>query len=66
MEDLVLPQLYSCLSSLDTTFVQKNKSLLFPHLKTIGDSTLSMELLSKSYLTKENTLKGMLVIRGSR
>jgi hypothetical protein len=30
------------------------------------NKTLSMELLSKTYLTKEKTLKGMLVIRESR
>jgi hypothetical protein len=45
---------------------RNNKSLLLPHLKTIGNKTLSMELLSKSYSTKEKTLKGMLVIRESR
>jgi hypothetical protein len=40
--------------------------LLLPHLKTIGNKTLSMELLSKTYPTKEKTLKGMLVIMESR
>jgi hypothetical protein len=45
---------------------RNNKSLLLPHLKTIGNKTLSMELLSKTYPTKEKTLKGMLVIRESR
>jgi hypothetical protein len=45
---------------------KNNKSLLLPHLKTIGNKTLSMEVLSKSYPTKEKTLKGMLVIRESR
>jgi hypothetical protein len=39
---------------------RSNKSLSLLHLKTIGNKTLSMELLSKSYLTKEKTLKGML------
>jgi hypothetical protein len=45
---------------------KSNKNVLLPHLKTIGNKTLSMELLSKSYPTKEKTLKGMLVIRESR
>jgi hypothetical protein len=45
---------------------KNNKSLSLLHLKTIGNKTLSMELLSKTYLTKEKTLKGMLVIRESR
>jgi hypothetical protein len=45
---------------------RNNKSLSLLHLKTIGNKTLSMELLSKTYLTKEKTLKGMLVIRESR
>jgi hypothetical protein len=45
---------------------KSNKNLLLPHLKTIGNKTLSMELLSKSYPTKEKTLKGMRVIRESR
>jgi hypothetical protein len=40
---------------------KSNKSLLLPHLKTTGNKTLSMELLSKSYPTKEKTLKDMLV-----
>jgi hypothetical protein len=45
---------------------RNNKSLLLRHLKTIGNKTLSMELLSKTYPTKEKTLKGMLVIKESR
>jgi hypothetical protein len=39
---------------------RNNKSLSLLPLKTIGNKTLSMELLSKSYPTKEKTLKGML------
>jgi hypothetical protein len=45
---------------------RNNKSLSLLHLKTIRNKTLSMELLSKTYPTKEKTLKGMLVIRESR
>jgi hypothetical protein len=61
MEEPFLPQLYSCFSSFVTTLEKKQQSLLLPHLKTIGNKTLSMELLSKTYPTKEKTLKGMLV-----
>jgi hypothetical protein len=44
---------------------RSNKSWLLPHLKITSDEALSMELLSKSYPTKEKTLKGMLA-RGSQ
>jgi hypothetical protein len=40
--------------------------LVLLHQKTIGTKTLSMELLNKTYPTKEKTLKGMLVTRESR
>jgi hypothetical protein len=39
--------------------------LLLPHLKTIGNKTLSMELLSKTYPTKEKT-QGYASLRESR
>jgi hypothetical protein len=45
---------------------RNNKSLSLLHLKTIGNKTLSMELLSKTYPTKEKTLKAMLALRESR
>jgi hypothetical protein len=45
---------------------RSNNSWLLPHLKTTWDKALSMELLSKSYPTKEKTLKGMLALRESR
>jgi hypothetical protein len=45
---------------------RSNKSLPLLHLKTIGNKTLSMGLLSKAYSTKEKTLKGMLAFRESR
>jgi hypothetical protein len=44
---------------------RNNKSLLLPHLKTLGNKTLSMELLSKTYLTKEKT-QGYASLRESR
>jgi hypothetical protein len=34
---------------------RNNKSLLLPHLKIIGNKTLSMELLSKTYPTKKDS-----------
>jgi hypothetical protein len=66
MEELVLLQLYSWFSSFETTLEQKQQKFVASSPKTIGNKTLSMELLSKTYPTKEKTLKGMLVIRGSR
>jgi hypothetical protein len=63
MEDPFLPQLHSWCSSFGTTLERSNKSWLLPHLKTTWDKALSMELLSKSYPTKEKTLKGMLAFR---
>jgi hypothetical protein len=61
MEDPFLPQLYSWCSSFGTTLEQKQQKLVASSPKTTGNKTLSMELLSKSYPTKEKTLKGMLV-----
>jgi hypothetical protein len=66
MEELFLPQLYSCFSSFGTTLEQKQQKFVASSPKKIGNKTLSMELLSKTYPTKEKTLKGMLVIRESR
>jgi hypothetical protein len=34
------------------------------HLKTTGNKTLGMELLIKTYPTKEKTLKGLLALKG--
>jgi hypothetical protein len=66
MEELFLQQLYSCFSSFGTTLEQKQQKFVASSPKTIGNKTLIMELLSKTYPTKEKTLKGMLVIRESR
>jgi hypothetical protein len=60
------PALHSLRSSFDTTLEQKQQKFVASSPKTTGNKTLSMELLSKSYPTKEKTLKGMLVIRESR
>jgi hypothetical protein len=43
---------------------RSNKSMSLLHLKTTGNKTLGMELLSKTYLTKEKTLKGLLALKG--
>jgi hypothetical protein len=66
MEDPFLPQLYSWCSSYGTTLEQKQQKFVASSPKNNRNKTLSMELLSKSYPTKEKTLKGMLVIRESR
>jgi hypothetical protein len=66
MEDPFLPQLYSWCSSFGTTLEQKQQKFVASSPKTTGNKTLSTELLSKSYPTKEKTLKGMLAIRESR
>jgi hypothetical protein len=66
MEEPFLPQLYSWFSSFETTLEQKQQKFVASSPKTIGNKTLSTELLSKTYPTKEKTLKGMLVIRESR
>jgi hypothetical protein len=50
---------------LGTTFEQKQQKFDASSPKTTWDKALSMELLSKSYPTKEKTLKGMLA-RGSQ
>jgi hypothetical protein len=61
MEDPFLPHFIPCVLPLVPPLNRSNKSLSLPHLKTTGNKTLSMKLLSKSYPTKEKTLKGMLV-----
>jgi hypothetical protein len=61
MEDPFLPQLHSWCSSFGTTLEQKQQKFAASSPKTTGSKTLSMELLSKSYTTKEKTLKGILV-----
>jgi hypothetical protein len=66
MEEPFLPQLYSWFSSFVTTLEQKQQKFVASSPKTIGNKTLSMELLSKTYPNKEKTLKGMRVIRESR
>jgi hypothetical protein len=66
MEELFLPSVILAFLLLEPPWNRNNKSLWLPHLKTMGNKTLSMELLSKSYPAKEKTLKGMLVIRESR
>jgi hypothetical protein len=66
MEDPFLPQLTLGFLLLRPPWNRNNKSLSLLHLKTIGNKTLSMGLLSKTYPTKEKTLKDMLVIRESR
>jgi hypothetical protein len=66
MEDPFLPQLYSWCSSFGTTFEQKQQKFAASSPKTTWDKALSMELLSKSYPSKEKTLKGMLASRESR
>jgi hypothetical protein len=48
-------------SSFGTTLEQKQQKFVASSPKKTGNKTLSMELLSKSYPTKEKTLKGMLV-----
>ena len=63
MEDPFLSQLYSWFSSLGTTFEQKQQKFVASSPKTTWDKALSIELLSKSYPTKEKTLKGMLARR---
>jgi hypothetical protein len=65
MEDPFLSQLYSWFSSLGTTFEQKQQKFASSSPKTTWDKALSIKLLSKSYPTKEKTLKGMLA-RGSK
>ena len=54
------PALQSCFSSFGTTLEQKQQKFVASSPKNNGEKTLSMELLSKSYPTKEKTLKGML------
>jgi hypothetical protein len=55
------PALHYWRSSFDTTLEQKQQKFVASSPKNNGEKTLSMELLSKSYPTKEKTLKGMLV-----
>jgi hypothetical protein len=64
MEDPFIPQLHSWCSSFGTTFEQKQQKFAASSPKTTWDKALSMELLSKSYPTKEKTLKGMLAFKG--
>jgi hypothetical protein len=64
MEDPFLPQLYSWCSFFGTTFEQKQQKFAASSPKTTWDKALIMELLSKSYPTKEKTLKGMLAFKG--
>jgi hypothetical protein len=59
MEEQVLPRLHSCSSSLGTTLEQKQQKIVASSPKNNGG--INPEYVSKSYPTKEKTLKGMLV-----
>jgi hypothetical protein len=60
MEDQVLPQLHSCFSSFGTTLEQKQQKFVASSPKNNGGINPEYGI-SKSYSTKEKTLKGMLV-----
>jgi hypothetical protein len=61
MEDQVLPHLHSCFPSFDTTLEQKQQKYIASSPKNNKGINPEYGILSKSYPTKEKTLKGMLV-----
>jgi hypothetical protein len=60
------PALQSCLSSFGTTLAQKQQKSATSSPKNNEGINPEYGILSKSYPTKEKTLKGMLVIWESR
>jgi hypothetical protein len=60
VEDHVLPYLHSCFSLLDTTLEQKQQNFVASSPKNNKGINPEYGILSKSYPTKEKTLKGML------